>query len=237
MLIVVEVHSYNIVVMEHVVAFFEGAHPRLPATWYDHFCTAVSRVIGSWTVGDAGDHVEMWDDYYEEMEAEWGGNGPGRPTPHAEFMPVLRLEPLATSTVRHLMRGLDKRRREVLDLTLQLAEAAEGAPGVALPTTFWDYLDDYEPGCPAVVVVMERGDSIERAWDEANDLRAQSGFNLAPAVAIEFDGTDAESIHQAHAQFMAVARSVGLVARILDLLPDRDPRSLVEVLRGEEVES
>lgn len=241
MLITVEVHSYNIVVMKHVVAWLEGVHPRLPATWYDLFCTAASRSIGTWTVGDAEDHVDTLEDYYDQLQDEHGADGfqDGfeRPNPRGEFLPALKEAPLAASTVRRLMRGLDKRRRTVLDLTLQLAEAAKAAPGAMFPANFWDDLDDYEPGCVAIVVVMEHGDAIERAWDEASDMRVQSGFNLAPAVAIEFDATNNDSITQAHAQFMAVARSVGLIARILDLLPNRDPQSLAEVFRGEQVES
>lgn len=234
MLIVVEAGSYNIVEMKHVAAFLEGVHPRLPATWYKLFCGTVSLILGTWDVWDADEHVEMWEDYYDETEAQWGENGPGRPNPRAEFLPALREKPLARRTVRRLMQGLDTRRRTILDLTLQLAEAVEGAPEARLPDNFWDDLDHHEPACPAVVVMMERGDSIERTWDEVNDLRAQSGYSTAPAVAIEFNGTDDDSIKRAHSQFMAVARVVGLTARILELLPTRDPRTLVEVLKGEE---
>lgn len=229
---------YSCVTMAPVVKLLEPIHPRLPATFYGLFVGAAGKVLGVYDWREADDHYDMHEEYYAEMAADaeaHGGDFPFPNRPLDEVLPALLRKPLSDRSLRRLMGQMDSWPRRILQGALELRAAAAAAPGWELTPEMEEELGvDWMSPNPSLVVCMERGDVIERFFDETNDARAQYGEPFAPVLALHFDARDDAQILAAHRGFMAGLRVAALTAALLKDLPTGDPQSLAEILSHSE---
>lgn len=250
-------HQHDLVEMRHTVALLEQVHPRLPATFYSWLTQAVNSVGYVWDAHETSEFLDMHGDWIVEREVEartyaqeqgedynpeygWPievqETASGYATVKVKEMrlPALLRKPLAESSVRKLLPPLTPRPRKIMELALQLREAAEAVD--VRERGWWNFTEEFElyeishryP--PVLVLPMERYDAIERAWDEENEAISQMGEPIPPLLAFHFDATDDDDLRWAHSMFTATVRTYAVLAELLPLLPTRDPSTLVESL-------
>lgn len=255
-------HQHDLVEMRHTVALLEQVHPRLPATFYHWLLGAVNTVGYAWDAYETGEFFEMYGDWIIEREAdarlyaeengeeyepengwpiELTESDSGYPLVRVKEMrlPALLRKPLAESSVRRLLPRLTPRPRKIMELALQLRDAARSVD--VRERGWWNFTEEYElyeishriP--PVVVLPMERYDAIERGFDEENMAMSQMGEPVPPLLAFHFDATDDDDLRWAHEMFTATVRTYAVLAELLPLLPTDDPSKLVESLVEVEV--
>lgn len=203
------------IILRPTVDMLERVHPRLPATFWRLFKTALSTVCWVYDWLDAAEHAE-WIDEEEYLEA----TGEPRPDPLRDLPAALKRRPLSNATLRRVLRTADERSRQLLEIALEMQGLARGVdrPSVPFVPDELREADVIEPW-PAFVAMVDEGDDTHRFFDEDMDHRWQVGIEAAPSMAIPFDGRDAGEVQVAHARLSMALAVFAAAARAIRLMP------------------
>lgn len=241
---------HDLVEMGHVVTLLDAWHPRLAATVYDCL-RSLGRIGFVWDDVETGEWLDMHGDWIIECTIEARAHAEPGVEPEEDWpieadedgririldmrLPSLREKPLTDGGVRRILPQLPPRVRTLMEAATELRATVEGIE-VAFERTHYslfDELDLHETSHrtpPVLVLPMERYDAIERAWDEENMAISQMGEPVQPLLAFWFDATDDADLLWAHRTFQQVVGAYALAARVVELLPTDDPRSLASIL-------
>lgn len=217
------------VALRHTFDWLEMADPRLPATFYARLVKAANAVFWIFDWDHAEEYlVERHDMWLDEEDEERD-----RPQPMSNVPAVLKRKPLPEATLKRLLRD---RPDERLQSVFRLLDEAIAAGGPIREQGYWpnclqaELGFDWQPPFPGLLSVIDAHDDTEGVFDDDMFEKSQWGVPVAPTRAWDFDLRSPASVRWAHGSLSAAARVVGLLSDLLQVLPTRDPRALVEVL-------
>lgn len=219
MFLILEPESAGYVVLGPTLQLLETVHPRLPATFFHLFTSALNRWIRVYDYRDAAERVDQLRRWYE---ADPDNESVELPAVDAAIPACLRkrwrpfkgrfieelTEKAVNRKVRALLRGvIDLNRTSLKGDRPHLGERAEAN------------LMDSNPPVPALLAVFNKHDAIEGCFDE--ESQGMLECPPEPNAVFSFSVENAETVREAFRLLSVVCdvlrQAAGLITMVMEL--------------------
>lgn len=214
----VESDAAAYLVLGPVLQLLEREHPRLAASVFETFTSALNRWLRVYDYRDAQDRVQMWREWMEED----GGEGQYEiPDVDACTPECLKRKRLGRSEVAKIGSRIKRTEaRRLVTGVVDMAKAAERAERPKLTDEMSEQLFDTNPPLPGLVAVFSENDAVEGCFDE--DMQNAFECTPEPGVIIPFDVRDLGSVRGAFEIFGVACRTIALASSLMDLMPGNE---------------
>jgi hypothetical protein len=216
--LVLDPDSAAFVLLTPTIELLENAHPRLPATFYDHFAGALNRWVRVYDYHDAEERVEMLREWYEgEENAE-----------QYELPDVEGCTPKSFTERPLSICGLKKINEEVRDLQvralitglLELCRVSRQAKRPEFTEDMGEQLMDSNPALPCLLAAFSTGDAVVGCFDEEGETALE--VTPQPNVIIPIKLSDARSVRDGFRTVAVVCRTLAAASGLIDLMPGNE---------------
>jgi len=218
MFLVLEPESAGYVVMGPTLRVLETVHPRLPATYYHLFTSALNRWI---RIYDHRDAVERVDQMREWYEGDPEGDTVELPAVDATIPDCLRrrCNPLSERFVEQLAaRARNQKVRALLKGVIELNRLSRKGKRPDIGERAQEQLIDANPPVPALLAVFNKHDAIEGCFDE--ESQGMLECPPEPNIILPFRTGDTESVLEAFRLLAVICGVLRQGARLITLMMD-----------------
>ena len=205
-------------ILSPTVKVLEEANPRLPATFYGLFASALNKWVRLYDYRDAQERVSMWREW---MEGEGDSEQYELPDVEKCIPACMEQRPLSRQRLRAVSaKGEGREVRDLLKAVIELADISDGAARPELTDEMREELCDTNPPLPSLLAVFAENDAIEACYDD----EAQTALEVTPepSVLIPLNAHDPQSVGQAFHTFGVVCDTLAATSRIIDQMPGNE---------------
>jgi hypothetical protein len=213
--LVLEPETAGYIVLGPLLRRLEALHPRLPATFFHLFTSALNRWVRVYDYREAQERVVMLREWYEGDPD--GENAELPDIAGATPACIAGRKPLSRNFAKQLVRQMsDANLRAILGGAVALSDAAGKKERPALGDGISEQLSDCNPPLPVLLTVFEKHDAIEGCFDEESQgmMECQPEPNLILPLAIG----DVGSVRRAFDVAEVVCEVLVRAARLLKLI-------------------
>jgi hypothetical protein len=216
--LVLDPDSAAFVLLTPTIELLENAHPRLPATFYNHFAGALSRWVRVYDYHDAEERVEMLREWYEGEE-----NADQYEVPDVEGCTPKSLKevPLSLRELKGLNEEVrDARVKALIRGLLELCRISKQAKRPEFTEDMGEQLMDSNPSLPCLLAAFSSGDAVVGCFDD----EAQTAMEVTPQpnLIIPLKIGDPLSIWQGFRTVAVLCETLAAASRLIDLMPGND---------------
>jgi hypothetical protein len=216
--LVLDPDSAAFVLLTPTIELLENVHPRLPATFYNHFAGALSRWVRVYDYHDAEERVEMLREWYEGEE-----NADQYEVPDVEGCTPKSLKetPLNLCELKKLNAEIrDARFKALITGLLELCRVSKQAKRPEFTEDMGEQLMDSNPALPCLLAAFSTGDAVVGCFDD----EAQTAMEVTPQpnVIIPLRLCDPASIRKGFRTLGIVCETLAAASRLIDLMPGNE---------------
>jgi len=213
--LVVDPDSAAFVLLNPTIELLERVHPRLPASFYEHFAGALNRWVRVYDYHDAEERVEMLREWYEGEE-----NADQYEVPDVEGCTPKSLKEQPSS-----LRGLKELNEEVHDLQvralitglLELCRVSKQANRPEFTEDMGEQLMDSNPALPCLLSAFSSGDAVVGCFDEEGETAME--VTPQPNLIIPLKLSDAKNVRDGFRTLAVFSETLAAASRLIDLMP------------------
>jgi hypothetical protein len=216
--LVLDPDSAAFVLLTPTIELLENAHPRLPATFHNHFAGALSRWVRVYDYHDAEERVEMLREWYEGEE-----NADQYEVPDVEGCTPKSLKetPLNLCELKNLNEEVrDPQLKALITGLLELCRISKQATRPEFTADIEEQLMDSNPALPCLLVAFSSGDAVVGCFDD--DAETALEVTPQPNVIIPLKLCDPANIRKGFRTLGIVCETLAAVSRLIDLMPGNE---------------
>jgi len=214
----VDPNQAGFVVLDPTLELLEGAHPRLPATFYALFASALNSWVRVYDYRDAQDRVSM---LREWVEGEPDEEQYEIPDVESCLPTCMKRRPLSRRRLRELRPHLKGRQvRTLMHAVLKLAEISRGAKRPQLTEEMREELMDSNPPLPSLLAAFAESDAITGCFE--NDGENMMEVMPEPSLIIPLNAHETGSVRQAFHTFGVLCNTLAAASRLIDQMPGNE---------------
>ena len=206
------------VLLKPTLDLLEKVHPRLPATFLNHFTGSLNRWVRVYDYHDAEERVEMLREWYEDEE-----NAEQFEVPDIEGCTpkYLRERPLSLRSLRELsQRTRRKQAKDLIENLLALRQISRRAKRPEFTDEMGEQLMDNNPALPCLLAAFLPGDAIVGCFDD----EAQTALETTPQpnLVIPLRFAEPSSVRLCFQMLGVFCETLAAASRLIDLMPGND---------------
>jgi len=216
--LVLDPDSAAFVLLTPTIELLENAHPRLPATFYNHFAGALNRWVRVYDYHDAEERVEMLREWYEGEE-----NADQYEIPDVEGCTPKSLKetPLNLCELKKLNEEVrDAQLKALITGLLELCRISKQAKRPDFTEEMGEQLMDSNPALPCLLAAFSTGDAVVGCFDEEGETALE--VTPQPNVIIPIKLSDARSVRDGFRTVAVVCEALAAASRLIDLMPGNE---------------
>ena len=216
--LVLDPDSAAFVLLTPTIGLLENVHPRLPATFYNHFAGALSRWVRVYDYHDAEERVEMLREWYEGEE-----NADQYEVPNVEGCTPKSLKemPLNLCELKKLKEEIrDAQLKALITGLLELYRISKQAKRPDFTEDMGEQLMDSNPALPCLLAAFSSGDAVVGCFDD----EAETALEVTPQpnVIIPLKLCDPANIRKGFRTLGIVCETLAAASRLIDLMPGNE---------------
>jgi hypothetical protein len=213
--LMVDPDSVGYAILGPSLEMLEVVHPRLPASFYHLFVSAIQRWLRVYDFRDAQYRVEMLREWTEEEADQEQYEFPDIEgcIPHS-----MKLKPLSLKHVRQLDGPInDQLSRQLLEGALDLNKISRRLRRPEISEETREVLMDSNPPLPALLISFKRHDGVVACYDDESQAFLEA--SPEPNLIVEIDPTDQAGVRRAFDTLAVLCETMAAASRLAALLP------------------
>jgi hypothetical protein len=216
--LILDPDSAAFVLLTPTIEFLENTHPRLPATFYNHFAGALNRWVRVYDYHNAEERVEMLREWYEGEENAEQYELPDVEGCTPKSLKETPLNPRELKKVNEEVR--DPQMKALITRLLELCRISKQAKRPEFTEDMGEQLMDSNPALPCLLAAFSTGDAVVGCFDEEGETALE--VTPQPNVIIPIKLSDARSVRDGFRTVAVVCRTLAAASRLIDLMPGNE---------------
>jgi hypothetical protein len=216
--LILDPDSAAFVLLTPTIELLEKVHPRLPATFYDHFAGALNRWVRLYDYHDAEERVDMLREWYE---GEANADQYEMPDVEGCTPKSLKETPLNLSELEKLNEEVrDSQFQALITGLLEFCLVSKQAKRPEFTDDMGEQLMDSNPALPCLLAAFSSGDAVVGCFDD--EAKTAMEVTPQPNVIIPLKICDPVSVTEGFRTLGVLCRTLAVASRVIDLMPGNE---------------